>query len=85
MYSKFWYTLDKIEKILIYTLLLSVLVLSLSQIILRNIYDEGIVWMDALLRAHVLWIALIGAMLAVGEKRHISITFMEKYMKGYLN
>ncbi len=61
-------------------LLLSVLVLSLAQIILRNIYDDGIVWMDALLRAHVLWLALIGAMMAVKENRHIAITFLNSYM-----
>lgn len=55
-------------------LILSVMVLlAFSQVILRNFFDYGILWADIFLRQMVLWVAFLGASIAVRDKKHISI------------
>ena len=55
-------------------LILSIMVLlAFGQVILRNLFDYGILWADIFLRQMVLWVAFLGASIAVREKRHISI------------
>jgi len=43
------------------------------QIVLRNGFDGGIVWIDPLLRALVLWTGVLGAIAASRGGRHITI------------
>jgi len=53
---------------------ISVMVLfSFTQIILRNFTDSAFNWGDAFLRFMVLWVGLLGAMVATREDNHISI------------
>jgi TRAP-type C4-dicarboxylate transport system permease small subunit len=49
---------------LLVLLLLAMISLAFAQIVLRNGFDGGIIWADSLLRIMVLWIALIGAVVA---------------------
>lgn len=61
-------------------LLLSVMVLlSFSQVVLRNVFNTGILWGDILLRQLVLWVGFLGASLAVRERKHISIDFLPHF------
>jgi len=60
---------------LIVALLTGMIVLSFSQIILRNFFHSGISWGDILLRHATLWTGLIGASLATQQSRHLSIEF----------
>jgi TRAP-type C4-dicarboxylate transport system permease small subunit len=47
--------------------------LSFTQVILRNVFSSGFMWADILLRHLVLWIGFLGAALATSAERHISI------------
>lgn len=60
------------DGLLIFTLAAMIL-LALSQIILRNIFDTGIEWSEPLLRVLVLWLGLLGAIAATKKNHHISI------------
>ncbi|GJL78357.1 MAG: hypothetical protein NPINA01_13460 [Nitrospinaceae bacterium] len=68
--------LAKIETLSV-TLLLSLMILfSFSQVILRNFFNDGILWADIFIRQLVLWVGFLGASLAVRESKHISIDFL---------
>jgi TRAP-type C4-dicarboxylate transport system permease small subunit len=55
-------------------ILLSITVLlATSQILLRNLFSSGLIWADPSLRVMVLWLALLGAIAATRENRHIRI------------
>lgn len=51
----------------------AMIALAVLQIVLRNAAQTGLVWIDPLLRRLVLWIALLGAMVAAREQNHLSI------------
>ena len=54
------WVVHRLEETLLVSLLLAMICLAFAQIVLRNGFDDGIVWADSLLRIMVLWIALIG-------------------------
>jgi TRAP-type C4-dicarboxylate transport system permease small subunit len=51
----------------------AVVAIGLAQIGLRNFADSSLVWADAAMRAGVLWIAMLAAVLAADQARHIRI------------
>ncbi|MHB8474217.1 MAG: TRAP transporter small permease [Gammaproteobacteria bacterium] len=53
--------------------LLSLLLLSLAQIAARNLFHTGLPLADSLTRYLVLYVAMLGAVLATEEDRHIKI------------
>lgn len=61
-------------------LLLLMIVVAVTQILLRNLFDSGILWGDELVRVLVLWIGLIGAMVASRNNHHISIDVISRYL-----
>jgi TRAP-type C4-dicarboxylate transport system permease small subunit len=63
-------------------LLLVMVFLSALQILLRNAFDSGILWIDPLLRHLVLLLAFAGALLATGRKRHVQINVLGRLVKG---
>jgi len=67
----------KIESFLIVCTLSVMIFLSLSQVILRNVFDQGLPWVDLLLRQLVLWVAFLGASLATRNDKHLSIDFLK--------
>ena len=69
-----------LENGLLYTLVAGLLGLALYQIVLRNAFGGGIYWADPLLRVMVLWMALVGAMVATREGGHISIDVLNHYL-----
>ncbi len=50
------------------------------QILLRNLLGGGIVWGEILVRLLVLWIGLVGAMVASRKGKHISIDLLNRYL-----
>jgi TRAP-type C4-dicarboxylate transport system permease small subunit len=64
---------DRLEEILLVSLVVGMLLLGFLQILFRNLISVGIVWIDSLVRHLVLWIALLGASIATRENRHITI------------
>ena len=52
------------------------IILSLGQVVLRNFFNESILWGDIFLRQMVLWVGFIGASLAARDRRHIAVDFL---------
>lgn len=74
-------TLEQAESTLLVVLLGSMVVLAGTQILLRNFLDLGLAWADPLLRAMVLWAALLGGLAAVrGGNRHISVDVIAHFL-----
>lgn len=68
-------------------LVLAIMVIfAFLQVVLRNIFNEGILWGDILLRHLVLWVGFLGASLATREQKHINIDLFSRFMsdKGKL-
>lgn len=61
-------------------LLSSLIVLASSQILLRNVFSTGLVWGDGLIRLMVLWLALVGAITASRENKHIKIDLLMRWL-----
>jgi len=70
----------KLEDFILVSLLLIMIAVAVLQIFLRNFFDSGIVWGDSLVRVLVLWIGLIGAMVASRTDNHISIDVISRYL-----
>lgn len=62
--------------------LLAMVFLSGLQILLRNLFDSGLLWIDPVLRHLVLLLALTGAIAATGSKRHVQINVLGRLMRG---
>lgn len=63
----------RFETVLIVLILSVMVLLSFLQVLLRNFFDEGLLWGDILLRHLVLWVGFLGASLATRDQKHISI------------
>ena len=53
-----------LETALITVILSLMIILSFGQVVLRNFFNESILWGDIFLRQMVLWVGFIGASLA---------------------
>lgn len=60
--------------------LFSMLLMALTQIVLRNFFDSGFLWAESFLRILVLWVAMLGAMVATRERNHISIDLLSRFL-----
>jgi len=77
--------LHRCEDMLLATLLGAVILLATTQILLRNLFDLGLVWIDPLLRAMVLWLGMVGAAIASRENRHIRIDLLSRFFRQRVN
>ncbi len=68
--------LNRLEEIVLGSLLIGMVLLGLLQILFRNILSISLFWVDPLMRHIVLWIALLGASVATREDRHITIDLL---------
>ena len=73
-------TLHRLEDAILVGLLLLMIGMAVTQIFLRNLFEAGIVWSDVMVRILVLWVGLIGAMVASRQDNHITIDIMDRYM-----
>lgn len=72
----------KFETVILVIVLSIMVILAFLQVVLRNIFDEGILWGDTFLRHLVLWVGFLGASLATREKKHINIDLFTRFFKG---
>lgn len=61
------------ENVALVTLLTSMMLLAVGQIVLRQVFSTGIIWADELVKIIVLWLAMFGAVAAARDNRHIRI------------
>ena len=73
--------LHRVEDGVLALLLVSMIVLAGTQILMRNLFDSGFVWIDPLLRILVLWLGLIGATVATRHNKHIRIDLLSHYFR----
>jgi len=72
----------RLETAALVTLLLSMIIISVLQIGLRNGLNSGILWADDYLRVVVLWLTFIGAMVASRQGgKHIAIDIIYRSLK----
>lgn len=69
-----------IEAGLLTVLFLALVVLGLAQIGFRNLAGISLPWADGAMRAIVLWLAMIGGVVATGRLRHIRIDLVERWL-----
>jgi len=73
---------ERIETALIALLVLAMVLLAGAQILLRNLFDTGFAWADPLLRAMVLWAAMLGALAAARDDKHIGLDLLTHFLHG---
>ncbi len=71
-----------LETAFLVLLLVGMLLLGGSQIFLRNVLGGGLAWGDEALRIMVLWLALIGAVAASRDDRHVSIDLASRILSA---
>jgi len=74
--------IERIETGLIAALVLAMVLLAGAQILLRNLFDSGLAWADPLLRAMVLWAAMLGALAAARDDKHIGLDLVAHFVHG---
>lgn len=72
--------LNRAEDGLLATLLGGMILLATAQILLRNLWDTGLIWADPSLRIAVLWVTLLGAMAATRDNNHIRIDLLTRFL-----
>lgn len=58
--------------------------LAITQLLLRWLFNTGLGWADLQLRQLVLYLGLLGGVLAAAENRHIKIDIVTHYLHGEL-
>jgi TRAP-type C4-dicarboxylate transport system permease small subunit len=72
--------LHTIEDSLLVVILLAMVSLAFSQIIMRNFFGTGTIWLDPLLRVLVLWVGLLGALVATRQDKQISVDVLTRIL-----
>lgn len=80
MTSRFLENLHRAENWLLAMLLGGLLLLAVTQIALRFFFDTGLAWAEPLSRQGVLWLALLGALGATRDKKHIAIDALPRIL-----
>jgi TRAP-type C4-dicarboxylate transport system permease small subunit len=73
-------TLRAVETGLLVALLSLMIALAAYQVAARNFFDSGLLWGDALVRVLVLWITLLGAMVASRGDEHIRMDLVSRFL-----
>jgi TRAP-type C4-dicarboxylate transport system permease small subunit len=68
------------ETALLAILLGGLIVFASAQIALRNFFSIGVNWGDGLIRLTVLWLALLGALAASRDNRHITMDALSHWL-----
>ncbi len=58
--------------------------LAFAQIVLRNVFSIGLPWADGIIRLAVLWLAVIAAIAASRDGKHIAINLAERLLPDRL-
>lgn len=69
-----------LENALLVILLGAMMLLAVSQIVMRMFFDAGLIWADELLKIMVLWIALIASVAASRNQRHLRIDILSRFL-----
>ena len=62
-------------------LLLGMIGMAAGQVSLRNFFDSGVYWGDSAVRVMVLWVTMLGAMVASRNDSHIRIDLVGRFLQ----
>lgn len=71
-----------VEDGLLVILLAGLIVLAGAQIGLRNLLDTSLLWADPVVRVMVLWVGMIGAVVATRFDKQISVDVVSRFLPG---
>jgi TRAP-type C4-dicarboxylate transport system permease small subunit len=69
-----------VENALLVALFAGLMVLAVTQIFLRNVMSLGLPWADGMIRIAVLWLAVLGAVAASRDRKHIAINLSQRVL-----
>ncbi len=69
-----------VETGLLVGLLGTMIGLAALQIVLRNLFQSGLLWADPLLRVMVLWVGMLGAVAATRDDRQITVDVLSRFL-----
>lgn len=72
--------LKRCEDALLVLLLLGMIGMAAGQVLLRNFFDGGVYWGDSAVRVMVLWVTMLGAMVASRDDSHIRIDLVGRFL-----
>ena len=82
--NRWWTRIDRaarsLETALIAVVLTGLILLGAVQIVLRNVFSTGFAWGDGVARLAVLWLALLGALAASRDGRHITLGVLTRWL-----
>jgi TRAP-type C4-dicarboxylate transport system permease small subunit len=70
----------RIEDGILVLILVGMVFLAFLQIVLRNVFGIGLVWIEPLVRQMLLWVALAGAMVATRNHNHITVDAISRFL-----
>lgn len=82
--KRLWHWLHLFEEGLLVLIFVGMMSIAVAQILMRNFFNTGFDWSDVFLRTAVLWVALIGAMIASRTGNHVQIDIVRRYMPPWL-
>ena len=68
------------EDVVLVAMVIAMVLFAVVQIVLRNFFDSGVLWIDPLLRVMLLWLGLIGALAASRTNKHIAIDILYRVL-----
>ena len=72
--------LRRLEDGLLVLVLAAIIGVAAYQVAARNLFDTGLLWGDALVRVLVIWVAMVGAMVASRSDDHIRIDLATRFV-----
>lgn len=72
--------LRSVESGLLVALLAAMIGVAAFQVVARNLFDSGLLWGDGFVRVLVLWVTLLGAMVASRNDEHIRMDLLGRLL-----
>lgn len=75
----------RLEEGMLVVLLTAMIGVAVAQICMRMMFNFGLVWGEGLVKMLVLWVCMLGAMVAVRREKHIQIDLLSRYLPVRVN
>lgn len=73
---------EAVEDTVLVAILAFMILLAGTQIVLRNVFHTGLLWADPGLRVMVLWVGMVGAMVATRFDKQISVDALSRFLSA---
>ncbi|MEQ8859901.1 MAG: TRAP transporter small permease [Pseudomonadales bacterium] len=77
--------LRSVENGVLAALLATMIGVAAYQVLARNLFDSGLLWGDGLVRVLVLWVTLLGGMVAARADEHIRMDLAARFLSARWN